>query len=192
MSSASALAERAGQAPSIRPGSAKAWLLASRPQTLTAALVPVVVGTAVAQASGGMRLGPAGAISASTDESAVFTRFDAPWDAPALFPRNTRLAASRGVRIVTPAAVAMRVPVLGGVAVAALAQLGVVQLLGVGHGLQAQAAAVFAAGHQRIKNALADIFRDTRPVIDHLQFKCQPVAFLGQRNLAYGSRAQGN
>ncbi len=59
------------------------------------------------------RLGPAGAISASTDESAVFTRFDAPWDAPALFPRNTRLVASRGVRIVTPAAVAMRVPLLG-------------------------------------------------------------------------------
>ena len=31
------------------------------------------------------RFGPAGAISATTNESAVFTRFDAPWDVPAIF-----------------------------------------------------------------------------------------------------------
>jgi 1,4-dihydroxy-2-naphthoate octaprenyltransferase len=43
----------------VRPGSFQAWILASRPQTLTAALVPVLVGTAVAQASGGLRVGPA-------------------------------------------------------------------------------------------------------------------------------------
>ncbi|MEP7126104.1 MAG: 1,4-dihydroxy-2-naphthoate polyprenyltransferase [Byssovorax sp.] len=43
----------------VRPGSLQAWILASRPQTLTAALVPVLVGTAVAQASGGLRVGPA-------------------------------------------------------------------------------------------------------------------------------------
>ncbi len=45
--------------PDVRPGSFKAWILASRPATLTAALVPVLVGTAVAQVSGGLRMGPA-------------------------------------------------------------------------------------------------------------------------------------
>jgi ubiquinone/menaquinone biosynthesis C-methylase UbiE len=59
------------------------------------------------------RLGPAGAISHERDESEVFTRFDAPWRARALAPRGTRFVASRGVRIVTPAAQAMRVPYLG-------------------------------------------------------------------------------
>ncbi len=36
----------------IRPSSMKAWLLASRPKTLAAAIVPVLVGTAVALAEG--------------------------------------------------------------------------------------------------------------------------------------------
>jgi 1,4-dihydroxy-2-naphthoate octaprenyltransferase len=43
----------------VRRGSVRAWLLASRPATLTAALVPVLVGTAVAEATGGLRIGPA-------------------------------------------------------------------------------------------------------------------------------------
>ena len=41
------------------PSRARAWLLASRPKTLTAALVPVMVGTAVAHAAAGARVGPA-------------------------------------------------------------------------------------------------------------------------------------
>jgi 1,4-dihydroxy-2-naphthoate polyprenyltransferase len=49
----------AAKALNVRPGSPRAWLLASRPATLTAALAPVLVGTAVAHASSGMRLGPA-------------------------------------------------------------------------------------------------------------------------------------
>ncbi|MCH9647277.1 MAG: 1,4-dihydroxy-2-naphthoate polyprenyltransferase [Deltaproteobacteria bacterium] len=39
-------------------GSAGAWLLASRPATLAAAVVPVFVGAACAQTQGGFRLGP--------------------------------------------------------------------------------------------------------------------------------------
>lgn len=42
-----------------RPGSVGAFLLASRPATLSAAIVPVAVGTACAFASGGFSLGPA-------------------------------------------------------------------------------------------------------------------------------------
>lgn len=57
-------------------------------------------------------IGPAGAISQDKDESAVYTRFDTPWSIGELKPRNTRFVGSRGVRIVTPAAAALRVPVL--------------------------------------------------------------------------------
>ena len=58
------------------------------------------------------RLGPAGAISAGKRESAVYTRFDAPWVIPRLLPPSLRVEAARGVRIVTPAASVMRVPVV--------------------------------------------------------------------------------
>lgn len=42
----------------VAPGSLRAWLLAARPATLTAALVPVAVGAACAYAQGGFRTGP--------------------------------------------------------------------------------------------------------------------------------------
>jgi ubiquinone/menaquinone biosynthesis C-methylase UbiE len=58
------------------------------------------------------RFGPAGAISHRTRESAVYTRFDAPWVIPRVIPPSLRIEAVRGVRIVTPAAGAMRVPVV--------------------------------------------------------------------------------
>jgi ubiquinone/menaquinone biosynthesis C-methylase UbiE len=56
------------------------------------------------------RIGPAGKISEATRESAVYTRFDPPWVVRRLLPPGVRLEATRGVRIVTPAAVVMRVP----------------------------------------------------------------------------------
>jgi SAM-dependent methyltransferase len=59
------------------------------------------------------RLGPAGLISERTRESAVYTRFDTPWLVPRLLPPGTRVEGARGVRIVTPAAAVMRIPLLG-------------------------------------------------------------------------------
>jgi ubiquinone/menaquinone biosynthesis C-methylase UbiE len=59
-------------------------------------------------------VGPAGKVSASRRESDVFTRFDPPWAARGLAPEGTRFEAARGVRILTPTAAFMRVPVLRG------------------------------------------------------------------------------
>jgi ubiquinone/menaquinone biosynthesis C-methylase UbiE len=59
------------------------------------------------------RFGPAGAISASTNEDAVYTRFDSPEQVRAMLPDGARVIDERGVRIVTPAAKALRLPLLG-------------------------------------------------------------------------------
>lgn len=50
------------------------------------------------------------AVGAQLKEDAVFTRFDTPEEALARAPRGTELVTTRGIRIVTPAAAAMRVP----------------------------------------------------------------------------------
>ncbi len=59
------------------------------------------------------RLGPAGAISNRTNEDAVHTRFDSPRQVRALLPPGTQIIGSRGVRIVTPAARALGLPLVG-------------------------------------------------------------------------------
>ncbi len=58
------------------------------------------------------RFGPARAISDKTKESAVYTRFDAPNTVNRLIGSGARVLDSRGVRIITPAAFAMKIPVL--------------------------------------------------------------------------------
>jgi 1,4-dihydroxy-2-naphthoate octaprenyltransferase len=64
-----------GAATGVRPGSLRAWILACRPATLTAAIVPVVVGAAVAHASGGARIGPALAALAGAILIQIATNF---------------------------------------------------------------------------------------------------------------------
>jgi len=56
------------------------------------------------------RLTPAGLVAERTRESDVFTRYDSPAAVRRYLPPHTSIVASRGVRIVTPAAAAMRIP----------------------------------------------------------------------------------
>jgi ubiquinone/menaquinone biosynthesis C-methylase UbiE len=56
--------------------------------------------------------GPSGAISRGRKESDVYTRLDAPWVLPRIIPPGTSLEGIRGVRMVTPSAGFMKIPVL--------------------------------------------------------------------------------
>jgi ubiquinone/menaquinone biosynthesis C-methylase UbiE len=58
-------------------------------------------------------LGPAGAISANTTEAAVYTRFDSPRRIRSILPRTVRLEGFRGVRVLTPTARFVSLPVVG-------------------------------------------------------------------------------
>jgi ubiquinone/menaquinone biosynthesis C-methylase UbiE len=59
------------------------------------------------------RYAPAGRIAASAKESDVFTRFDSPDRVRSMAPLGCRLIDTRGVRIITPSAGAMRLGSLG-------------------------------------------------------------------------------
>ena len=58
------------------------------------------------------RIAGARAVGKNLDESAVFTRFDTPADAERRAPPGTRFVARRGIRIATPAAFALRLPLV--------------------------------------------------------------------------------
>lgn len=57
-------------------------------------------------------LAPPGAVSHDAHESDIYTRFDSPRRARELTPRGCSFVCSRGIRIVTPAAIAMRLPIV--------------------------------------------------------------------------------
>lgn len=61
------------------------------------------------------RLSAPGRISADRTEAEVFTRWDTPREAAALLPHGLAVESWRGVRVLTPAAAALEVPVLGSV-----------------------------------------------------------------------------
>lgn len=58
------------------------------------------------------RYGPAGRVAADTHEKHVFLRFDSPKKAKELTPAGCEFVGARGIRIVTPTAHFMRVPLL--------------------------------------------------------------------------------
>jgi SAM-dependent methyltransferase len=58
------------------------------------------------------RFGPSRSVADGAHEGHVFTRYDSPVDVKRLAPRGCSIVAARGVRIVTPVALTMRVPVL--------------------------------------------------------------------------------
>jgi ubiquinone/menaquinone biosynthesis C-methylase UbiE len=58
------------------------------------------------------RLAPPGKIASGVNEAQVFTRYDSPDVARARVPAGCRFVDSRGVRIVVPGAIVMRLPLL--------------------------------------------------------------------------------
>lgn len=110
----------------VRPGSARAWLLASRPATLTAAVVPVLTGTAVAHALGDFRKGPALAALLGAMLIQIGTNFaNDVFDAEKGADTEERLGPTRAVQagLLSPRAVRAGMIVTFGLAVLAGAYL---------------------------------------------------------------------
>ena len=61
------------------------------------------------------RLGPARKIAPGANEEHVYTRFHSPKSVRAMIPSGAEIVAARGVRIVTPTAFVMRLPLIRGV-----------------------------------------------------------------------------
>lgn len=59
------------------------------------------------------RLKPPSRIGAGTTDTDVYTRFDTPRELERMFPAGTRVQGFHGIRVITPFAQVMRVPVLG-------------------------------------------------------------------------------
>ena len=108
----------------VRPGSARAWVLAARPATLTAAFVPVAVGTAVAYATGGLRIGPALAALFGAFMIQIATNFaNDVFDHEKGADTEERLGPTRAVQAGLLGAKAVRMGMLVSIALAVLAGL---------------------------------------------------------------------
>jgi 1,4-dihydroxy-2-naphthoate octaprenyltransferase len=122
--SAVTTATSARDAAVVQPGSLRAWVLASRPATLTVAFVPVLVGSAVAQIAGGFRAGPAAAALFGSFMIQIAANFaNDVFDAEKGADTHERLGPTRAVQsgLLTPRQV--RVGMLVTIALATLAGL---------------------------------------------------------------------
>lgn len=149
---------------SVEPGSLRAWFLATRPQTLAAALVPVAVGTAVAARVGEVRWLPAVAALVGACLIQVGTNFanDA-FDFEKGADTETRLGPARAAQSgwLTPSALKRGMAVVFGLAVAVglyLTWVGGLGILAVGVCSIVAAIAYTGGPFPLAYNGLGDVF----------------------------------
>src|SRR5690606_34985768 len=107
---------------SAAEGRVKRWILAARPATLTAAVVPVAVGTACAHAIGALRIGPALAALFGAVWIQIGTNFaNDVFDAEKGVDTAERLGPTRAVAAGLVSAAEMRVAMIVAFALATLA-----------------------------------------------------------------------
>ena len=145
-------------------GSARAWVLAARPKTLAAAVVPVVVGTAVAVATGGAEAVPAlsallGALAIQVGTNFANDVFDAEKGADT----DARVGPTRAVQAGLLSAGQMRAGMAAAFGVAVVAGLHLVAVAGwpiVAVGLASIASGILYTGGPRPLGylGLGDVF----------------------------------